>query len=185
MKKIICLIFIFICMTIFSYAKDFNLKDYFHIGKMVSYNNNFTLYFKTRNKAIIVKGENSNYINDYPQDLYIYNSSLNEDRPLITYDWFPPRARKLLDKYDFPVFPEDFAYYLLRDNNTLIMVSASKSFNESLLFDIKQNELKIYKNNSKLDFIISSFAKNCGFTDLNSNYKCSVFKPLISKNLIN
>ena len=33
------------------------------------------------------------------------------------------------NEYDFPVFPDDFAYYLLKDNNTLvIMISAVKKF---------------------------------------------------------
>ena len=53
------------------------------------------------------------------------------------------------------------------------------------MFDIKKNELKVYNNNGKLDFIISSFAKSCGFSDLNTNYKCNLYKPLISNNLIN
>ena len=65
------------------------------------------------------------------------------------------------------------------------MVSALKNVNESLMFDIKKNELKVYNNNGKLDFIISSFAKSCGFSDLNTNYKCNLYKPLISNNLIN
>ena len=88
MKKIIYLILIYIFTTIFSYANDKNLNDYFHIGKMESHDDNFILYFKTREKSIIAKGENSNYINDYPQDLYIYNNLLSEDKPLISYEWF-------------------------------------------------------------------------------------------------
>ena len=31
-------------------------NKYFYIGKMKSYNDKFTLYFKTRNKAILAKG---------------------------------------------------------------------------------------------------------------------------------
>ena len=38
---------------------------------MNSHNENFALYFKTREKAILARGENSNYINDFPKDLYI------------------------------------------------------------------------------------------------------------------
>ena len=41
---------------------------------MQSYNQEFTLYFKTREKAILAKGQNSNYIIDYPQDLYFYDN---------------------------------------------------------------------------------------------------------------
>ena len=45
-----------------------NSNDYFYIGKMDSYNKNFTLYFKTREKSILSRGEENNYITDYPQD---------------------------------------------------------------------------------------------------------------------
>jgi hypothetical protein len=39
---------------------------------MNSHNKNFALYFKTRDKAILARGENSNYINDFPKrSLYI------------------------------------------------------------------------------------------------------------------
>ena len=87
---------------------------------MDSYNKNFTLYFKTREKAILSRGEDNNYITDYPQDLYIYNHKLKTDEPLITYEWFPSYVKKISKGYKYPVFPEDFAYYLMEDNNTLI-----------------------------------------------------------------
>ena len=45
------------------------IKDIFFIGKMDSYNKNFTLYFKTRDRAILARGENYNYISIY---IYIY-----------------------------------------------------------------------------------------------------------------
>ena len=38
---------------------------------MNSHNENFALYFKTREKAILARGENSNYINDFPK-IFIY-----------------------------------------------------------------------------------------------------------------
>ena len=41
---------------------------------MNSHDKSFTLYFKTRDKAIIARGQNSNYIIDYPQDLYFYDN---------------------------------------------------------------------------------------------------------------
>ena len=50
-----------------------NIDDIFHIGKMDSHNNNFVLFFKTREKAILARGEKFNYITDYPQDLYIFD----------------------------------------------------------------------------------------------------------------
>ena len=159
--------------------------DYFYIGKMDSYNKDFTLYFKTRQKSVLAKGENYNYITDYPQDLYIYNNKTKTEKPLISYEWFPSRAKKILRNYNFPVFPEDFAYYLLSDNNTLIMVSAMKNVNKNLQFDIKKKKLKIFDKTGNLDFVISTYAKNCGYSNLNEKYKCKIYKPLISNNLIN
>ena len=61
---------------------------------MKSHHNKFTLYFKTREKAIKARGQNSNYINDYPQDLYFYDHSSKKEYPLISYDWFPRKAKK-------------------------------------------------------------------------------------------
>ena len=162
-----------------------NIDNIFFIGKMESYNKNFTLYFKTREKAILARGENYNYITDYPQDLYIYNHKTKTDLPLISYEWFPSKAKRILTNYDFPVFPEDFAYYLLKDNNTLILVSAIKKVNKNLQFDISKKNLQAYNNKGKLDFIISSIAKKCGYFDLNEKFNCDYYKPLISKNLIN
>ena len=159
MNKIIFILFFFIFVP----TKADELNQYFHVGKMQSYNNNFTLYFKTRENAIIAKGEYQNYLNDYPQDLYFYDHNT---------------------KIDYPLFPEDFAYYLLNDNDTLILVSATKNFYQNLSFSIKEKKLKNAKFNGKLDFIVSSFAKNCGHKDLNTSFKCNFYKPLISKNLI-
>ena len=159
--------------------------EYFFIGKMDSYNKDFTLYFKTREKAILSRGENYNYITDYPQDLYLYNHRLKTDEPLITYEWFPSYAKKLSQHYKYPVFPEDFAYYLLNDNNTLIMVSAIKNINANLVFDISKRNLKRYDKKNKLEFIISSIAKKCGYLSLEEKYNCNYYKPLISNNLIN
>ena len=45
-----------------------NEDDYFYIGKMDSYNKDFTLYFKTREKAILARGEEYNYITDYTRE---------------------------------------------------------------------------------------------------------------------
>jgi len=162
-----------------------DINDIFHIGKMDSHNKNFVLFFKTREKAILARGEEFNYITDYPQDLYIYNKKTKEAKPLITYDWFPAHAKFYLSNYDFPVFPEDFAYYLMKDNKTLIMVSAIKNINQNFKFDISTNKLHKYLTKGKLDFIISSITKNCGYLTMNDTYKCNYYKPLISQNLIN
>ena len=162
-----------------------NIDEIFYIGKMDSHNNDFVLFFKTREKAILAKGEEYNYITDYPQDLYIYDRKSEETKPLITYDWFPRHAKFYLSNYNFPVFPEDFAYYLLSDNNTLIMVSAIKNINANLVFDISKKNLKRYDKKNKLEFIISSIAKKCGYLSLEEKYNCNYYKPLISNNLIN
>ncbi len=166
-----------------------NLKttadELFYIGQMQSHDKNFSLYFKTREKAILARGENFNYVTDFPQDLYIYNYKTKTSYPLISYEWFPTQAKYLLEDYSFPVFPEDFAYYLLKDNNTLIMISAIKNIKTNFKFDITTKKLNEYHTNGNLDFIISSIAKNCGHSSLKENYKCDYYKPLISNNLIN
>ena len=184
-KKIVLFLLIIYPQLTFGDINHINNNKYFHIGKMKSYDNEFTLYFKTRSKAIIAKGENSNYLNDYPQDLYLFDHLSNTDYPLITYEWFPKKIKKLFKNYSYPLFPEDFAYYLLNDNNTLILVSGKKSFNQNLQYNIKNNELNNFENSGKLNFIISSYAKICGYKSHDNNFECKLQKPLVSKNLIN
>ena len=187
MRKIKFCIILLICFYNHSLAQesDFSAGDLFFINQMNSHNKDFALYFKTREKAILARGEDFNYISDYPQDLYIYDYKTKKSSPLISYEWFPSKAKHLLEEYNFPVFPEDFAYYLLKDNNTLVMVSAIKNIQTNFKFDILNKKLEIFSSNSQLDFIISSIAKNCGYYLFNDNYKCGFYKPLISSNLIN
>ena len=187
MKKVLLvfLLSLFLQNNLFSSEENFSADDLFYIDQMNSHNKNFALYFKTREKAILAKGENSNYISDYPKDLYIHNYETNSSDPLISYEWFPSQARYLLQEYDFPVFPDDFAYYLLKYDTTLVMVSAIKNINANFKFDIHSKKLELYPTNGKLDFIISSIAKKCGHYQFEENYKCSYYKPLISSNLIN
>ena len=83
---------------------------------MNSHNKNFALFFKTRDKAILARGEDYNYVTDFPQDLYIYDYKTKISAQLIYYEWFPMQDKYLLNEYNFPVFPEDFAYYLLKGN---------------------------------------------------------------------
>ena len=161
------------------------LDEIFYIGKMDSHNNDFVLFFKTREKSILARGEQFNYITDYPQDLYIYDRKTKKTEPLITYEWLPRIAKFYLSNYDFPVFPEDFAYYLMQDNKTLVMVSAVKNINQNLKFDISTKKLDKYPTKGKLDFIVSSISKDCGFSSMEDTYKCNYYKPLISQNLIN
>jgi len=84
-----------------------------------------------------------------------------------------------------PTFPEDYAYYLLNDNETLIMISGIKSIRSNFKYNLKNKELKKLPKNNKYKIFISSILKDCGYKDINSTYKCSYYKPLISENLIN
>jgi len=186
-KKLIVTLFtlIFISSSVIAENTGSSVNSLFHIGQMNSHDKNFSLYFKTREKAILARGEDFNYVTDFPQDLYIYDYKTKTSSPLISYEWFPSQVKYLLEDYNFPVFPEDFAYYLLKDNNTLIMISAIKNIKKNFKFDIANKKLNHYPSSGKLDFIISSIAKNCGHSNLKENYKCSYYKPLISNNLIN
>ena len=176
---------IFISNSAISENTESSVNSLFHIGQMNSHDKQFTLFFKTRDKAVLARGENYNYVTDFPQDLYIYNYKTKISSPLISYEWFPSRAKYLLGGYDYPVFPEDFAYYLLKDNTTLVMISAVKNINKNFKFDIASKKLNQYPSNGKFDFIISSIAKDCRHSKLKENYKCNYYKPLISNNLIN
>ena len=109
-KILIILLFTFYCKLSFGEINNYHSVDLFNIGKMNSHDKKFTLYFKTRDKAILAKGEEYNYITDFPQDLYLFDHLSNNDVALISYDWFPNQAKKIIQNYDFPVFPEDFAY---------------------------------------------------------------------------
>ena len=182
---LIILLLLSIQQLSFAKDKEFKAEDLFYIDQMNSHNDDYALYFKTREKAILARGEDSNYINDYPKDLYIYDYKTKSSSSLISYEWFPTKAKYFLEEYDFPVFPDDFAYYLLKDNNTLVMISAVKSLDANFKFDIEKKKLELYPKNGKFDFIISSIAKNCGHDNLKENYKCSFYKPLISSSLIN
>ena len=166
-------------------SSKMDYEQIINIGKMQSHNKKFTLYFKTREKAVLARGEEINYINDYPQDLYYLYHDTGKIYPLITYDWFPKKVKELGTNYNLPIFPEDFAYYLLSDNETLIMVSGIKSIRSHYKFNLKNKRLEILpkNHNNKLTFVLS-LLKNCGFKNMESKYKCSLYKPLISENLI-
>ena len=162
-----------------------NFEEVFNVGKMISHDDKFTLYFKTRDKAVLAKGEEFNYITDYPQDLYILYNDTGKINPVITYDWFPKKVKELGSNYNLPVFPEDYAYYFLSDNETLIMISGVKSIRSNFKFNLKNNELKKLPVDNNYKLYISSLLKDCGYKDINSTYKCNFYKPLISENLIN
>ena len=186
MRKLLILVFIVLaCKNSFAEPNNLETEDFFYIGTMQSYNNDFTLYFKTRSKAVLARGEEFNYITDYPQDLYILHNDTGRTNPVITYDWFPKKVKELGSNYNLPVFPEDYAYYLLSDNETLIMISGVKSIRSNFKFNLKNNKLEKLPMDNDYKLYISSLLKDCGYKDISDTYKCSYYKPLISENLIN
>ena len=191
MKKIsfysITLFFLFSIVSNANESKPYkqNVEEVFNIGKMLSHDKKFTLFFRSREKAVLARGEKFNYIKDYPQDLYILNNITGNVSPLITYDWFPKEAKNLSLVSTLPVFPEDYAYYLLNDNETLIMISGVKSIRSNFKFNLNKKKLEKLPRKNKYKLFVSSLLKDCGYKDINSTYKCSYYKPLISVNLIN
>jgi len=165
------------------YKQDF--EEVFNIGQMLSHDKKFTLFFRPRPKAVLARGEKFNYITDYPQDLYILYNDTGKMSPLITYDWFPQKVKNLSLIYSLPVFPEDYAYYLLNDDETLIMISGVKSIRSNFKYNLKENRLEKLPLKNKYKLFVSSLLKDCGYKDINATYKCSYYKPLISQNLIN
>ena len=183
-------IFFFLFLNIEGYSNEISpvkqdFEEVFNVGKMLSHDDRFTLYFRTREKAVLAKGEEFNYITDYPQDLYILYNDTGKISPVITYDWFPKKVKELGSNYNLPVFPEDYAYYLLNDNRTLIMISGIKSIRSNFKFNLQNNKLEKLPKNNNYKLFVSSLLKDCGYKDINSTYKCSFYKPLISENLIN
>ena len=191
MKKILLyFIFLFLFFNIEGNSEEIhpvkeNFEEVFNVGTMISHDDKFTLYFRTREKAVLARGEEFNYITDYPQDLYILYNDTGRTSPLITYDWFPKRVKELGSNYNLPVFPEDYAYYLLSDNETLIIISGIKSIRSNFKFNLKDNKLEKLPKNNNYKLYISSLLKDCVYKDINATYKCSFYKPLISENLIN
>ena len=162
-----------------------NFEEVFNVGIMISHDDQFTLYFRTREKAVLARGEEFNHITDYPQDLYILYNDTGRSSPVITYDWFPKKVVELGVNYNLPLFPEDYAYYLLSDNETLIMISGIKSIRSNFKFNLKNNKLEKLPVDNDYKLYISSLLKDCGYQNISDTYKCSYYKPLISKNLIN
>ena len=65
------------------------------------------------------------------------------------------------------------------------ITSFEDGLNANFKYDIFNKKLELYPTTGKFDFIISSFSKDCGHYKFKDNYKCSIYKPLISSNLIN
>ena len=191
MKKIFSyFIFIFLFFNIEGNSNEISpvkndFEEVFNVGKMNSHDNKFTLYFKTREKAVLARGEEFNYITDYPQDLYILHHDTGNINPIITYDWFPMKVKELGSNYNLPVFPEDYAYYLLSDNETLIMISGIKSIRSNFKFNLKKNKLERLPVENDYKIYVSSLLKDCGYKNISDTYRCSYYKHLISENLIN
>jgi len=189
-KLFLYFIFFFLLVNIAGNSDEISpvkqdFEEVFNVGKMLSHDDKFTLYFKTREKAVLARGEEFNYITDYPQDLYILYNDTGRTSPVITYDWFPKKIKELGSNHDLPVFPEDYAYYLLSDNETLIMISGIKSIRSNFKFNLKNNKLEKLPTDNNYKLFVSSLLKDCSYQDINATYKCSFYKPLISVNLIN
>ena len=189
-KLLIYFIFFFLFFNIEGNSNEVSpvqqdFEEVFNVGKMLSHDDKFTLYFRTREKAVLAKGKEFNYITDYPQDLYILYNDTGKTSPVITYDWFPKKVKELGSNYNLPVFPEDYAYYLLNDNRTLIMISGIKSIRSNFKFNLMDSKLEKLPKNNNYKLFVSSLLKNCGYKNINSTYTCSFYKPLISANLIN
>jgi hypothetical protein len=192
MKKLLLyLTFFFIFSNIEVHSTEempvkLDYEQVINVGQMISHDKKFTLFFKTREKSILAKGMEVNYIRDYPQDLYYLHHDTGKTYPLISYDWFPKKVKELGTSYNLPIFPEDFAYYLLSDNETLVMISGIKSIRVNYKFNLTTQMLEILPAEEKyrLRFIFS-LLKNCGYKNINSTYECLFYKPLISENLIN
>jgi len=54
-----------------------NFEEVFNVGTMISHDDKFTLYFRTREKAVLARGEEFNYIKDYPK-IYIFYTMIQE-----------------------------------------------------------------------------------------------------------
>ena len=146
-----------------------------NIGKMKSHDNKFTLYFRTREKAVLTRGVEFNYIIDFPQDLYYLRHDTGKIFPLITYDWFPKKIKELGSSYDLPIFPEDFAYYLLNDNQTLILVSGIKSIKSNYKYNIKNGKLETLPKNKWVE----PFPKKSGSLS-KTKYVITIFVFILS-----
>ena len=69
--------------------------------------------------------------------------------------------------------------------NIVVTISIILLFAGMSWADIHKKELKLYDGVGKLNFIISTYVEHCGYKNLKEKYKCNLFKPLISNNLIN
>ena len=60
------------------------------------------------------------------------------------------------------------------------MISGVKSIRSNFKFNLKNKKLEKLPRNKKYKLFVSSLLKDCGYKDINSTYKCSYYKPLIS-----
>ena len=110
MKKLLSyFIFFFLFFNIKGNSEEIlpvkeNFEEVFNVGQMNSHDNRFILYFKTREKAVLAKGQEFNYITDYPQDLYILYNDTGKINPVITYDWLPKKVKELGSTIIYPFF---------------------------------------------------------------------------------
>ena len=71
MKKLfLYFIFFFLLVNIAGNSDEISpvkqdFEEVFNVGKMISHDDKFTLYFRTREKAVLARGGEFNYITDY------------------------------------------------------------------------------------------------------------------------
>ena len=132
-----------------------------------------------------------NFRKSYLLIFFIFNKIINPansnimaaEKPIL---WLAvKKVKEMGSKDNLPVFPEDYAYYLLNDNETLIMISGVKSIRSNFKFNLKSNKLEKLPMDNSYKLYISSLLKNCGYKNISDTYNCSYYKPLISENLIN
>ena len=65
MKKLILTLFTLISISnsVVAENTESSANSLFHIGQMNSYDKHFALFFKTRDKAVLARGEDYNYVN--------------------------------------------------------------------------------------------------------------------------
>ncbi len=66
-NKFIVIFFVLIFFSNSSLAESqaSPIDELFHIGQMNSHNKKFSLYFKTREKAVLARGEDFNYVQSF------------------------------------------------------------------------------------------------------------------------
>ena len=128
MRIFLLIIFLFSLNKI-AFAKDneFLAEDLFHIDQMNSYNKNFALYFKSREKSILARGETENYkkVKNINSPILVMHGEVDQIVPF-------SMGKKIYEIANEP----KYSYFTKYDNHMMEydekLVSALKSFLKSL-----------------------------------------------------